>query len=76
MEELFELTGHYNLQLSFNEEERHIYASSKTATSILVEDLQKLKEITGAEKAELYADNNTEEDNFIIQLQLPEKGVE
>lgn len=72
MEELFELTGSYNLKLSFNEEERHIYASSKTATSILVEDLQKLKGVVGAEKAELYADNETEEDNFLIKLELPQ----
>jgi len=72
MEELFELTGHYNLQLSFDEEERNIYASTNTATSILVEDLAKLKEITGAETAELYADKNSEE-NFLIQLKLPEK---
>lgn len=74
MEELFELTGHYNLTLSFNEDEREIYASSKTATSVLVEDLQRLKEITGAEKAELHADNNTEEDNFILTLELPKKS--
>ena len=69
MKELFELTGSYNLQLSFNEEERHVYASSKTATSILVEDLQKLKGVVGAEKAELY---DTEEDNFLIKLELPQ----
>lgn len=71
MEELFELTGHYNLQLTFNEEERNIYASTKTATSILVEDLEKLKEITGAEEAELYADRDSE-NNFLVQLKLPE----
>lgn len=72
MEELFELTGHYNLSLTFDEDRREIYAASKTATSILVEDLQKLKEITDAEKAELYADND-QEDNFLIQLSLPEE---
>lgn len=71
MEELLELTGHYNLALSFDEKQRTIYASSSTATSILVKDLDKLVEITGAEEAEVYADQDMEE-NFLIQLKLPD----
>lgn len=71
MKELFQLTGHYNLSLSFDEEQHTIYASTSTATSILSEDIQKIKEITGAEKAEIYADHDAK-DNFLIQLPLPE----
>lgn len=72
MEKLLELTGHYNFSLSFDEDQRTIFASTNSSTSILTEDLQTLKEVTGAEKAELYADKHAEE-NFLISLDLPEK---
>ena len=74
MEELFELTGRYNLTLSFDEEQKTIYASTSTATSILSEDIEKIKELTGAEKAEIYADHDQEE-NFLIRLPLPKGEI-
>lgn len=71
MEELFNLAGKYNLNLSFNEEDKEIYASSKTAKSILVEDLEKIRELTGAEKAELYPEPLSEKENILIILPIP-----
>lgn len=72
MEELFNLKGHYNLEINIDEDERQIYVSSNTATSFLLEDINTLQQITGAEKTEIYPDIEKDQ-KIIIHFTLPEK---
>lgn len=72
MDELLNLKGHYNLEINIDEDERRIYVTSNTATSFLLEDINTLKQITGAEKTEIYPDIEKNQ-KTIIQFTLPEE---
>lgn len=67
MDDVIELAGKYNFEVSLDEKNNSVYVSTKSATSILYEDVEKLKKLTDAEKAEIYADPHTDY-NFLIQL--------